>query len=124
MRSLILVLLLATPCFGDCVVFFHSEHCAPCKASEPAVWKVAGEFNRIIWVDVDKQPEVARNYHVTRIPCFVAVYEGPYYNCEVGRLTGQVNAAQLRALCNFPLAATIGRNCRQLIQAAAGVPPW
>jgi thiol-disulfide isomerase/thioredoxin len=124
MRNLIaiLLLLIASPAVADCVVFLHSEHCPPCKAMEPIVWKVA-EFNRIIWVDIDERPDIAREYRVTRIPCFVAVAEYDWGNVESGRITGVCTAGQLRALCANPIAATISANVRNGVRALFFCPP-
>lgn len=54
---------------------FYAPWCAPCKAVQPLLEKVAAEFNaEIIEVNIEEQPEVARAMEIRAIPTIV-LYE-------------------------------------------------
>lgn len=54
---------------------FYAPWCAPCKAVQPLLEKVAAEFNaEIIEVNIEEQPELARAMEIRSIPTIV-LYE-------------------------------------------------
>lgn len=54
---------------------FYAPWCAPCKAVQPLLEKVAAEFNaEIIEVNIEEQPELARAMEIRSIPTII-LYE-------------------------------------------------
>jgi thioredoxin 1 len=70
---------------------FCADWCGACRQMEPVVEQLRGEGYRVESVDVDRCPELARQYHVTSIPCFVAIEGGR----EVDRIVGQASIERL-----------------------------
>jgi thioredoxin 1 len=61
------------------LVDFHAEWCGPCKAQAPILEQLAkrvGEKARIIKVDVDRNPQVARKYQVQGVPTLLIFQSG------------------------------------------------
>ena len=57
------------------VVKYHANWCGPCKAMEPAWYEAAVEFkDDIIFqsIDVDANPQSAKDANVRTIPCIIA----------------------------------------------------
>ncbi len=53
------------------LVDFHADWCGPCKALAPVLKQVKDELGndiRILKVDVDKNPSIARKYQVMGVP--------------------------------------------------------
>lgn len=77
------------------VVDFHAGGCGPCQTLGPLLEEVVGEWQgavALVRVDVDANPELARDYGVRGVPTVVALAEGE----EVGRFTGSLALPQLR----------------------------
>ena len=67
--------LLKTP--EPILVDFSAEWCGPCKAMAPILKEVAvsvGEHAKIIKIDIDKNPEIARQLNITGVPT-LAIYK-------------------------------------------------
>ena len=69
---------------------FYAPWCAPCKAVQPLLEKVAAEFNaEIIEVNIEEQPEVARAMDIRSIPTIV-LYEDDHMKVKrpgIGSIT-------------------------------------
>ncbi|CAH8318537.1 unnamed protein product [Eruca vesicaria subsp. sativa] len=68
------------------VIDFYATWCGPCKFFEPAFIDMAVKFTDVDFVklDVDKLPDVAKEFNVTAMPTFVLVKQGK----EVDRIVG------------------------------------
>lgn len=80
---------------GLTLMDFYADWCGPCKAMKPAVHELAGELKgrlEVMEVNVDQNPDLARQYNVRSIPCFVLLQNGQ----EVGRRVGSMPKAALR----------------------------
>ncbi|MCB9720041.1 MAG: thioredoxin [Candidatus Omnitrophica bacterium] len=79
------------------LVDFWAEWCAPCRAQNPVLEELAGEWEgkvRIAKVNVDDDPELASRYNIMSIPTMILFRDGR----AVRQVTGVQSAAQLRAL--------------------------
>jgi thioredoxin 1 len=77
------------------LVDFYADWCGPCRMLAPALERLAVEFNgraKIVKVNVDEDPELARQFQVQSIPTLVAIADGK----PVGRSSGMASEASLR----------------------------
>lgn len=65
---------------------FWSERCGPCMMLSPVVDDLAGEITnaKIAKVNVDEQPELAREFRVMSIPTLTVIKEGKAVKTSVG----------------------------------------
>jgi thioredoxin 1 len=79
------------------LVDFSAVWCGPCKALEPAVKEVAGEYAgklKVVKVDIDVSPNVAARFGIRGVPTVIVVKGGR----EVKRQVGLVPKPKLVAL--------------------------
>ena len=81
------------------LVDFSAEWCGPCKLQEPILKELSGMVGnkaRILKVDIDKNPAVARQYNVLAVPTLILFKKG-----EIKwRESGIVTAIRLQQLIN------------------------
>jgi len=107
---------------ADYTIAFGASWCGPCRQMKPVEDQLRSEGQLITAVDIDAQPELARAYRVSRIPCFIRVLETPQGNFEVGRITGVCTAGQLRRLAVAPCVVSVGAAARSAVRAIVGSP--
>jgi len=76
------------------VVDFWAEWCGPCKMIAPILDEVAGEHAeklRVVKVNVDDSPDVARRFDIMSIPTLIVFNEGQ----PVKRMLGAKGKGQL-----------------------------
>lgn len=73
---------------------FSSPHCGPCQQLKPVLEQMYRAGYPIQPVDVTKQPQLAQQFRVSRVPCLVMVIDGR----EVSRVPHGVNAAELQQM--------------------------
>ena len=86
------------------LVDFHATWCGPCHALAPTLDELARDLAgraRVVKLDVDEAPHLAREYQVSSIPCLV-VFKG---GREVGRLVGAVPKRRIAGVLEAALAA-------------------
>lgn len=86
------------------LVDFWARWCGPCRALAPALDQLAAEVAgraRIVKVDVDENPDLARQYDVSSIPCLVIFRHGR----EARRLVGLTPKARIAEALDTASAA-------------------
>jgi thioredoxin 1/putative thioredoxin len=79
------------------LVEFGAEWCGPCKTVAPELRALAQELSgkaKIVSVDIDRSPALARQLGVQSVPTFVVFQQGRPVNGKVGAL----RRAELRAM--------------------------
>lgn len=81
---------------GKVLVDFNAEWCGPCKMLRPALEKLAEENKniKVVSVNVDNNPDLARKYNVFSIPCLVVMKDGK----ELERSVGLISRTELEVL--------------------------
>ncbi len=79
------------------LVDFGEKWCGPCKALAPIVEKIAAEHQgklKVVTVDVDDSPDVARSYGIRGVPTVAVFKDGK----ENGKIMGLTSREKLLAL--------------------------
>jgi thiol-disulfide isomerase/thioredoxin len=93
-------LLAALGAGGETVLLdFTAEWCGPCQSMAPTIHRLQAEGYPVRKVDIDRQPQLAAQYGVQSVPCFVMLAEGREVDREVGavgygRLAQMITAAR------------------------------
>jgi thioredoxin 1 len=72
------------------LIDFYAEWCGPCRASEPLVEEFSSknsDFLNFYKVNVDNNIEIAREYGVRNIPCFILIEGKEVKNKLIGSPT-------------------------------------
>ncbi|MGA9852834.1 MAG: thioredoxin [Gammaproteobacteria bacterium] len=84
------------------LVDYWAEWCAPCKAMAPALDEVAEEYRerlRVVKVNVEQEPQIARHYGVRSQPTLMLFKRG---SVEAQK-TGTLSKSQLKAFIDLNL---------------------
>lgn len=86
------LLLAALSGAGETVLLdFTAEWCPPCRMMEPTIRRLAAEGYPVRQVDISQQQQLAAQYNVTGVPCFVMLTNGQ----ESDRVVGATDYARL-----------------------------
>jgi thiol-disulfide isomerase/thioredoxin len=83
---------------GATLVQFSSQRCVHCQAMQPIVASLMQQGCPVQAVDVDQQPDLAKQLRVVGVPTYLALVEGR----EVGRIEGATSLEKLAALVKGP----------------------
>jgi thioredoxin 1 len=86
---------------GPVLVDFWAEWCGPCRQVAPVLEEIAGdnaEKLTIVKLNIDENPETARNYQVMSIPTMAVFSKGQLVKTIVG---AKPKAAILKDLSEF-----------------------
>ena len=78
---------------GLAMVDFWASWCGPCKMLSPVVEEIADQFEGkalVGKVNVDEEPDLARQFGVMSIPTVVFLKNGVEFDRKVGVMPGQV----------------------------------
>jgi len=81
---------------GKVLVDFNADWCGPCKMLKPVLEKISDEdtTNKYVSVNVDENPELAKEYNVFSIPCLVVISDGK----EINRSVGMISKSEIEKL--------------------------
>lgn len=107
------------------LVEFSAEWCGPCKTIAPELRALADELRdkaKVVTIDVDRSPVIARELGVQSVPTFVVFHQGR----PVGGRVGALRRAQLREMIEPFLPRAAGalkaEELAQLLQRHQVVP--
>jgi thiol-disulfide isomerase/thioredoxin len=99
---------------------FYSDSCGPCRAMDATVHDLEASGYPVRRVNIVREPELAAQFHVQRIPCYVMLRDGR----EVDRVVGGTSFSRLQRM--FKLAAapapSAGRAPALLAQGRPMIP--
>lgn len=84
------------------LVDFWAPWCGPCLAVAPAVDELASDYEgrvRVIKVNVDEALDIAAEFKISSIPCFLVFNEGKVQS----RIVGAVQKKQISSLLDAQL---------------------
>lgn len=88
------------------LVDFSAEWCGPCKMMAPILQQLksmVGDHVTILKVDVDKNPEVSRQYNIQGVPTLIVFKKGE----TKWRQSGVIQAAQLKNVIDDVLKGSL-----------------
>lgn len=79
------------------VVDFYADWCAPCRMLSPMLDRISNKFDRqakIVKVNIDQEPALARHFNVSSIPTLTIVIQGEV----VGQSAGLPSESELSSV--------------------------
>lgn len=76
------------------LIDFYADWCGPCKQMAPVIDELEQQGFKVRRVNIDQEPELARQFRVEGVPTFVVVADGR----ERGRVVGVQQAGELQRL--------------------------
>jgi thioredoxin 1 len=80
----------------DQLIYFYSPKCAPCRKMTPVIKQLAEHHNMIRKIDIQSNPEMARNYRIRATPTLILIKNGIIDDIALGAKT----PAQIETLLN------------------------
>ncbi len=84
---------------------FTADWCGPCRLMQPTIQRLHDAGYPIREVNIDRNPDLASQFTVRPIPCFILVRDGR----EVDRVVGEVSYDRLVQMFEQPVARGIAR---------------
>lgn len=68
------------------LIDFYADWCGPCQILGPTLDELASELKDVTFkkVNIDEEPELAREYNISSIPCLVLEEDGKEIDRSVG----------------------------------------
>ncbi|OHB85505.1 MAG: hypothetical protein A2V98_14445 [Planctomycetes bacterium RBG_16_64_12] len=90
---------------GETVLLdFYSDGCVPCRQMDPVVQELGGRGYPVRKVNVSGNPDLAAEYGVDLVPCFVMLVDGQV----VDRVVGGTTFSRLERMCKMARDAMSG----------------
>jgi thiol-disulfide isomerase/thioredoxin len=83
---------------------FYAEWCAPCRAMVPTIEGLEAKGYNVRRVDISKEPELAKKYKVSAVPCYVMLVNGE----EVERVNQPTSFSRLERMFKAAAAKLSG----------------
>jgi thioredoxin len=106
------------------LVDLYADWCQPCKQLSPIVADVAAELDgkiKVVKVDVDKNPMVARSFRVQSIPMLVVIHEGRVAQHHMGLIDKAGLLRLLETVLPRPANEVKAKELAQLLLARRAV---
>jgi thioredoxin len=82
---------------GDVIVDFYATWCGPCKKMEPDLAQISAEGKiKVIRIDVDKNPGLAKSFNINEIPIVYAYRDGKQLITLIGYQTKDMLVAPFK----------------------------
>lgn len=107
------------------LIEFGAEWCGPCKAVAPELEALSHELEgkaKIVTVDIDKAPMLAREFGVQSVPAFVVFAEGRPAGGKVGAMTRKQLREMLEPVLPRAAGALRPEEIKQLVDAGQVTP--
>jgi len=104
---------------------FSADWCQPCKAIEPELQAFAREMEgkvKVVKIDVDKSPAIARELRIQSVPTFMVVAEGRIQDGVVGAIRKKKMHEMLEPFFPRSAGALKAPELAQLLAGGAVVP--
>ena len=84
------------------LIQFSATWCGPCRAMQPVVDRLRAEGHQVRHIDIDQHPEMASQFRVRGVPCFVLMQGGRELNRVVGATSYEKLSGMLVRTRNSP----------------------
>lgn len=78
--------------------FFTSSNCEPCRQVKPEIQRLVDNHYPVTTIDVDRKPEVARQFGVDRWPTTILVFDGQMVQRKSGLIDAPTMAGWFQSL--------------------------
>ena len=68
----------------DLIVRFTADWCAPCRSMAPVIDEIRSDGHTVVDIDIDANPEIAKQFDVMSIPTFIGFKNGERTGTTVG----------------------------------------
>ncbi len=96
---------------------FYSDWCGACLGMRPSIDALVSEGYEVRRVNFDEQPDLASQYGVTQLPCFVVLERGK----EIDRIVGTTSVERLKVKMR---RREISKYSIQKPKSASPTPAW
>jgi thioredoxin len=106
------------------LVDLHADWCQPCKQLAPIVESVATELEgrlKVVKIDVDRNPMVARSFRVQSIPMLVVIHQGKVVQHHMGLLDKAGLLRLIEAVLPRPANEVKPKELLQLLMAKRAI---
>jgi thioredoxin 1 len=83
------------------MIDFYADWCMPCKMMSPVTASIADAYEgklKVCKVNVDEEPELARQFNVSSIPLFAFIKDGRTVDGFIGAVPQSVVESKIKAL--------------------------